>query len=390
MVLCIDTSRLKWNFWTSHPWARPTDMPSKSSRSSNKRRAAIWAWEPLTTKSQERVAPTHRTKDRENMDSIRTTSPSRKQRRTPERQRKTPGSGATSIRALGITLLTVAQSSSLVAEVKASESDVDSDSEPEPERGRWIIDVEPSATVATTKLQPGEPDEPEEGECLFHSQMWVKGTPLHFIVDSGSQKNLISAEVVKWLALPTTSHPQPYTIGWLRQGSDLRVSQQCRLSYDIKPFKDEVLCDVAPLEVCDVLLGQPYLWKRHVVYESRPRSVIITLNRKLYRIPEAVPPSVISLISAKQCRKVISQMGKFVFFVIRSQNKRKITATSRVSVADLSTQQKQVDKVMEEYSDIFSSPTGVPLHCQVKHPIDLTPWRTAAQWASLSPLFVRE
>ena len=36
-------------------------------------------------------------------------------------------------------------------------------------------------------------------------------------------------------------------------------------------------------------------------------------------------------------------------------------------------QQKQVDKVVEGYSDIFSSPTGVPLHCQVKHPIDLTP-----------------
>jgi hypothetical protein len=260
-----------------------------------------------------------------------------------------------------------------VAEVKASELDADSDSEIEIERGRRIIDAEPSATVATTKLQPGELDEPEEGECLFHSQRWVKGTPLHFIVDSGSQKNLISAKVVKRLALLTTPHPQPYTIGWLPQGSDLRVSQQCRLSYGIKPFKDKVLCDVAPLEVCDVLLGQPYLWKRHVVYESRPRSVIITLNRKLYMIPEAIPPSVISLISAKQCMKVISQMGKFVFFMIRSQNKRKITTTSRVSATDLSTQQKQVDKVMEEYSDIFSSPTGVPLHCQVKHPIDLTP-----------------
>jgi hypothetical protein len=66
-------------------------------------------------------------------------------------------------------------------------------------------------------------------------------------------------------------------------------------------------------------------------------------------------------------------MGKFVFFVIRSQNKRKITTTFRVSTVDLSTQQKQVDKVVEEYSDIFSSPTGVSLHCQVKHPIDLTP-----------------
>jgi hypothetical protein len=79
------------------------------------------------------------------------------------------------------------------------------------------------------------------------------------------------------------------------------------------------------------------------------------------------------LISSKQCRKVISQIEKFVFFTIRSQNEQNIIATSRASMADLSTQQKQVDKVMEEYLDIFYSPIGVPLHCQVKRPIDLTP-----------------
>jgi hypothetical protein len=65
-------------------------------------------------------------------------------------------------------------------------------------------------------------------------------------------------------------------------------------------------------------------------------------------------------------------MGKFFLFMIHSQNKQKIIATSRVSATNHSTQQKQVDKVMEEYSDIFSSPTGVPLHYQVKHPIDMT------------------
>ena len=59
--------------------------------------------------------------------------------------------------------------------------------------------------------------------------------------------------------------------------------------------------------------------------------------------------------------------------MIRSQNERKITTTSRVFAADLSTQQKQLDKVIKEYLYIFSSPTGVPLHCQVKHPINLTP-----------------
>jgi hypothetical protein len=139
-----------------------------------------------------------------------------------------------------------------------------------------------------------------------------------------SQKNLISVEVIKRLDLPMTPHPQPYTIGWLRQGRDLCVSQQCRLPYDIKPFKDEVLCDISPLEVCDVILGQPYLWKRHVVYESRPHSVIITLGRQLYRIPEVAPPTTISLISAKKCSKVISQTEKFIFFVIRAHSKKKV------------------------------------------------------------------
>jgi hypothetical protein len=192
----------------------------------------------------------------------------------------------------------------LLVEVKASESDAGSYFESEPKNGRRIIDMKLSSTVTTTKLQPGELDKLEECERLFHSQMWVKGTSLQFFVDSGIQKNLLLAEVVKRLAVPKTPHPQPYTIRWLHQGSDLRINQQCRLSYDIKPFKDEVLCDVAPLEVCNVLLGQTYLWKHHVVYESRPHSVIITLIRKLYKIPEVVSPSVISLISSKQCRKV--------------------------------------------------------------------------------------
>jgi hypothetical protein len=81
--------------------------------------------------------------------------------------------------------------------------------------------LNPVPLVATTKVQPSEPEEPEEGEHLFHSQMWVKGAPLHFIVDSDSQKNLISTEVIKRLDLLMTLHPHPYTIGWLRQGRDL-------------------------------------------------------------------------------------------------------------------------------------------------------------------------
>jgi hypothetical protein len=102
-----------------------------------------------------------------------------------------------------------------VVEIKDKESNLDSKCDSENNDRRQIIDAYPTVIVVTATIQPEEPTDPEEGEHLFHSQMWVKGTPLHFIVDSISQKNLISAEVVKQLGLSTTPHPQPYNIGWL-------------------------------------------------------------------------------------------------------------------------------------------------------------------------------
>jgi hypothetical protein len=84
-----------------------------------------------------------------------------------------------------------------VAEIKDKEPNPNSESNPENTGKGQIIDADPTAIVLTATIQPEETTDPKEGECLFHSQMWVKGTSLHFIVDSGSQKNLISTEVVK-------------------------------------------------------------------------------------------------------------------------------------------------------------------------------------------------
>jgi len=56
--------------------------------------------------------------------------------------------------------------------------------------------------------------------------------------------------------------------------------------------------------------------------------------------------------------------------MIHPQGKKKTTA--KTSRQGPSARQKQMDKVVEEYKEIFTSPIGVPLHCQVKHSIDLT------------------
>jgi non-homologous end joining protein Ku len=75
---------------------------------------------------------------------------------------------------------------SLVDELKEKELRPKSYSDSDNNKRIQIIDAKLTAIVATTTIQPEEPEDPEEGEKFFHSQMWVKGTLLLFIVDSGS------------------------------------------------------------------------------------------------------------------------------------------------------------------------------------------------------------
>jgi hypothetical protein len=320
--------------------------------------------------------------------SLPKTSPRHRKRRVTGRQRRTPENGVISTKSPGTTPMNVAQNSHWWSRSKT--------------RSRTLIQnlilkmLVKDRSLTQTPLLLSRPQQFNQknqqilkrGSALFHSQMWVKGTPLHFIVDSGSQKNLISAEVVKQLGLSTTPHPQPYNIGWLRQGRDLRVSQQCRLSYGIQPFKDEVLCDVSPLDVCDVLLGQPYMWKRHAIYESRPRSVIVTLGGHLYRIPEVVPTTV----PPKKCRKVVSHTAKFSFFTICSKGEQKDTATTTASPQAPSIPQKQVDKAATKCKDSFCTPSShvsrlveQPQPQQVRDRLPQTEQRDVSSKASNSP-----
>jgi hypothetical protein len=67
--------------------------------------------------------------------------------------------------------------------------------------------MEPNVTIITVDIRLYEPKELEEGECLFHSQLWVKATPLHFIVDNINQKNMILVEVITRLNLLVILHP---------------------------------------------------------------------------------------------------------------------------------------------------------------------------------------
>jgi hypothetical protein len=159
------------------------------------------------SRSKEKVAPTHKTRDRENMATLRKTCPSCNTRRAMRIRRRTRENGVSTIKSTWHNTEECRSNQSLVVELKYFESEADCNSKSNPEGGKRIMDVEPNTNVTTTKVHPSKTEELEEGEHLFHSHMWVKGASLHFIINSCIQKNLISTQVEKWLDLPTTPHP---------------------------------------------------------------------------------------------------------------------------------------------------------------------------------------
>jgi len=95
----------------------------------------------------------------------------------------------------------------------------------------------------------------------------MKHTKIDTFLDSGSQANLISEEVVKQLGLKTKLHHKPYSLNCIRQNHKLPITKKCVIKFAItSKFVDEVTCDVMLLEACGMVLGSPYLYDRRAIF----------------------------------------------------------------------------------------------------------------------------
>ena len=89
------------------------------------------------------------------------------------------------------------------------------------------------------------------------------------IIDSGSFENVVSTKMVQKLGLKTIPHPNPYKLCWLQKGNEIKVKTRCLVSFSIgKSYKDEVWCDVVPMDACHLLLGRSWQFDRQVMYDG--------------------------------------------------------------------------------------------------------------------------
>ena len=102
-----------------------------------------------------------------------------------------------------------------------------------------------------------------EREHIFTMRIQVKNRVVSAILDSGSQRNLVLASMVKDLGLDLEECPNLYDIsGRNREESD-PVTHMCTFKFVItKDYIDEVICDVVLMDCTNILLGVPFFIAR--------------------------------------------------------------------------------------------------------------------------------
>jgi hypothetical protein len=89
------------------------------------------------------------------------------------------------------------------------------------------------------------------------------------IIDGGSCEKVVSTIMVEKLNLKTGPRSYRYKLQWLRKGNDIMVSKKCLVQFSIgKNYKDEVLCDVVPMDACHILLDRPWQFDRKTFHDG--------------------------------------------------------------------------------------------------------------------------
>jgi hypothetical protein len=163
-------------------------------------------------------------------------------------------------------------------------------------------------------------EEDDARERLSQTQVWINGTKPLYMSYFTSQNNLISERTVQRLRLETQSHPKPYKLNWLQPNQSHQVQRQRKVELYIEPMMDEVLCDVVPLDACELLLGKPYIYGRDAQYKVFPHEFRLKKGGKTFVLKESLPPKeALAIVSAKQAGKCIKQTGAYALFIVRPQ-----------------------------------------------------------------------
>ncbi|GJZ42323.1 putative nucleotidyltransferase, ribonuclease H [Tanacetum coccineum] len=242
------------------------------------------------------------------------------------------------------------------------------DEEPECEEEYVSGDVGVNLVVMRSCLTPKADGDDWLKHNIFQSTCTISGKVCTFVCDSGSCDNLIAAEAVQKLGLKTENHPKPYKLQWLKKGGEVTVSKCVHVPFSVgNTYKDNVWCDVVPMDACHLLLGRPWEYDRDITHNGRTNTYSFLFGGVKITLMPNKPKEVISkptgtLLTLSQFEDEL-EMGDDVFVLIGKE------------VAEDSEIPEAMIPLLEEFSDVFPDelPDGLPPLRDIQHHIDLEP-----------------
>ena len=147
--------------------------------------------------------------------------------------------------------------------------------------------------------------------------------------------------MVEKLELETVVHPSPYKVSWLQKEHQVNVTKQCLVEFKIGGYKDEILCDVIPMDVCHLLLGIPWKYDRNVIHDGRKNTYTLEKNGRTHMLL----PIKDKEVKTKMSNNVLLMSGKELLNEVKKKEDTQFIMVKKPIIVLTST---RIDDLREE------------------------------------------
>ncbi|GKE16201.1 hypothetical protein Tco_1423778 [Tanacetum coccineum] len=104
-------------------------------------------------------------------------------------------------------------------------------------------------------------------------------------------ENLASKELVKAMKLLTKQHSNPYKLGWIKKGLEVKVSEVCKIPIAIgSSYRDVVSCDVVDLGASLVLIGRSWQHDVDAIHRGKKNFYVLSwYGKNIVILPNGRP-----------------------------------------------------------------------------------------------------
>lgn len=113
--------------------------------------------------------------------------------------------------------------------------------------------------------------------------------------------------MMETLELEQRDHPKIYKLSWVNRDGGHTVKKQALVTFEIGEFKDELWCDLLPMDACSLLLGSPCQWDRDDVHHCKQNIYTVAFEEKQIGL-QPLPPKYSYAIETKS-NKVDSSLN---------------------------------------------------------------------------------